>query len=79
MKIGVVVFCTLPLVATSQKKTPVLALLGTNKIEKPFLCGKSKNPSYKSCWPWKDIHLCQKCRQDSKVCYGACTNHGQIG
>jgi hypothetical protein len=43
MKIGVVVFCTLPLVATSQK-TPVLALLGTNKIENPFFMWQVKKP-----------------------------------
>jgi hypothetical protein len=59
MKFRVVAFCTLSLVATSQK-TPVLALLGTNKIENPFLYGKSKIPGYESCWPWKYAQPCQK-------------------
>jgi hypothetical protein len=60
-------------------KTPVLAFLGTNKIENPFLCGKTKIPSYKSRWPWKYAQPCQKWDQDSKDCYGTCTNHGQLG
>jgi hypothetical protein len=46
MKIRVVRFCTVPLVATSQK-TPVLTPPATGKIENAFLCGNSKNTSYK--------------------------------
>jgi hypothetical protein len=41
MKIGVVEFCTMPLVATSQK-THVMPLLATEKMENVFLCGNSK-------------------------------------
>jgi hypothetical protein len=41
MKIGVVAFWTLPLVAPSQKP-PILPLLATNKMKIHFLCGKSK-------------------------------------
>jgi hypothetical protein len=41
MKIGVVAFSTLPLVAPSQK-TPILPLLATNKMKNPF-----------STWNWK--------------------------
>jgi hypothetical protein len=36
MKIGMVEFSTIPLVAASQKTT----LLGTNKMENHILCGK---------------------------------------
>jgi hypothetical protein len=39
----------------------------------------SKKPSYKSCSPWIDPHLCQKWGQYSKVCNGTWTNHGQFG
>jgi hypothetical protein len=39
MKIRVVRFCTLPLVATSQKKTPILTPPATGKMENVFLCG----------------------------------------
>jgi hypothetical protein len=35
LKIGVVELCTLPLVATSQKRL-VLPILATNKMENPF-------------------------------------------
>jgi hypothetical protein len=66
------------LVASSQKTTS-FASFGHKKIENAFLCGKSKNPSYKSCRPWKDAHLCQKWDQDSKVFYETCKNHGQLG
>jgi hypothetical protein len=38
LKIGVVSFCTLPLVATSQKSC-VLALQHTDKMGNPFYCG----------------------------------------
>jgi hypothetical protein len=66
----------MPLVATSQK-THVLPIKKKWKIH--FLNGKSKNPSYKSCWQWKDAHHCQKWGQDSKVCYITCTNQAQLG
>jgi hypothetical protein len=36
IKIGVVEFCTVPLVATSQK-TPIMPLLATQKMENAFL------------------------------------------
>jgi hypothetical protein len=43
MKIGVVAFCTISLVATSQKTT-ILPLLGTNKIENPIFMWQVKKP-----------------------------------
>jgi hypothetical protein len=42
-----------------------------------FLCGNSKNTSYKSCWPCRDAHLHQKWDHGSIVCYGTCTILGQ--
>jgi hypothetical protein len=59
MKIGVVKFCTVPLVATSQK-IHVVPLLATEKMENAFLCGNSKNISYRSCGPCKYAHLHKK-------------------
>jgi hypothetical protein len=53
--------------------------LGTNKIENPFPMESQKNPSYKSCWPWKDAHLCKKWGQNSKNFFKTCTNHGPLG
>jgi hypothetical protein len=32
-----------------------------------------------SPWHWKDAQPCQKWDQDSKVCYGTCTNLAQLG
>jgi hypothetical protein len=43
VKIGVVAVGTLLLVAASQKTT-CFPILGNNKPEYPFLCGKSKKP-----------------------------------
>jgi hypothetical protein len=79
VKIGLVEFYILPLVATSQKTTSFFSLLGTNIIEIHFFNGKLKNASYKSCWPWKDAHLCQKWGQNLKVFFKTCTNHDQLG
>jgi hypothetical protein len=56
MKIGVVTFCTMPLVHFT--KNTCLPLLATNKMKIYFLCGNSRNPSYESCSQWKDAHLC---------------------
>jgi hypothetical protein len=43
MKIGVVEFCTLPLVAPTQK-TPLLPLLAINKMENSFFMWKVRKP-----------------------------------
>jgi hypothetical protein len=58
MKIGVVEFCTVPLVVTSQLKTS-FAPFGHKKWKTLFSCGNSKNPSYESCWPWEVAYLHQ--------------------
>jgi hypothetical protein len=58
MKIGVVEFWTVPLVATSQK-IPLVPLLATEKMENAFLCGNLKHTSYKICGPCKYAHLHQ--------------------
>jgi hypothetical protein len=47
-------------------------------MENPFFNGNSKNPSYKSCWQWKDAHHYQKWGQDSEVRYRTCTNQAQL-
>jgi hypothetical protein len=77
MKIRVVMFYTLPLVANSQKKL-VLTPPATGKMKIAFLCGNSKNTSYKSCWACKDANLQQKWDHGSIVCYGTCTNHAHL-
>jgi hypothetical protein len=78
MKIGVVALFTTPLVDTSQK-TPILPISGTNKMENPFFMWQVKNPSFKSCWEWKDAHLCKKWGKYSKFWYENCTNQAQLG
>jgi hypothetical protein len=78
MKIRVVRFCTVPLVAPS-KKHLFWPLRPLEKCKMHFLCGNPKNTSYKSCWPCRDAHLCQKWDHGSIVCYGTCTILGHLG
>jgi hypothetical protein len=54
-------------VGTSQKIT-CFALLVTNKIGKSIFMWQLQNPSYESCWHWKDAHVYQKWGQYLKVC-----------
>jgi hypothetical protein len=59
MKNRVVMFCTMPLVATSQKSTcfdPSGHLKNGKCI---FLCGNLKNTCCKSCLECKDAHIHQ--------------------
>jgi hypothetical protein len=60
MKNRVVIFCTLPLVAPSQKSTYFDPLRAPEKWEMHFLCGNWKNTSCKSGWECKDAYLHQK-------------------
>jgi hypothetical protein len=78
MKIRVVRFCTLPLVATSQKNTcfdPSDHLKNGKGI---FYVETEKTLVTKVCWECKDAHLHQKWDHGSIVCWGTCTNHGHL-
>jgi hypothetical protein len=77
MKIRVVRFCTLPLVATSQKKLLFSPLRPPEKWKMHFYVETEKTLVTKVVGNAK-MHISIKRDHDSIVCCGTCTNHGHL-
>jgi hypothetical protein len=77
MKIRVVMFCTLPLVAPSQKST-CFDPFGHLKNGKCIFYVKTKKTLVAKVVGNAKMHIHQKWDHGSTVCCGTCTNHGHL-